>query len=506
MPKQTLNLFKLHEAAPAGGTGRMFIKGNAEDTICNSPLADSHLLSLAQASTEQADIIAHAAQEAFLIWRNVPAPKRAQVIKTIAKHIQKNSDSLARLMTVEMGKPFWEAKAEVAGVINTANYAASLFHTIGGGQFPSGRENVELSEKWHPLGPVLVVTAFNFPYALWAWNAFIALICGNSVVWKPAPQTPLCAIAIQQVIAEALKEHPEAPEGLLSYIIGSNDDVAIPLVNNPIFPLVSATGSTPMGLAVNKAVSARLGRTILELGGNGAALFTPSANKEQALRLAFFSATLNSGQRCTALRRLLVHESLFTEITNRLNNAFNSWPVGDVYQEGHRLSTLVDEAAAQRFNTKIESLRKDNVELFTSNVELPNEGHYVHPCLALLDKDAPQPQEETFGPLLYIQPYSSLDEAIEKHNAVPQGLSAGIFSNDLNEVHRFTSVGGGESGVTMINDNTGGPEVMVAFGGIKNSGIGSEKGSDSWKQYMRRQSIMTNYQNNQPSDMGINFK
>jgi len=503
MSEKILQSFNLSKKAPAAGNGFSFMEGAANEISCVSPLNDGQLATFSLASAEQARHITQQAQAAFKIWKNVPAKQRAALLHTIANELAAAKDDLAQIMTHEMGKPLWEAKAEVQNCIDTAHYAATLWPHIGGQSYPSARPNVELYDKYHPLGPVLVITAFNFPYALWAWNAFIALICGNSVVWKPAPQTPLCAAAMHRVLEKALRQHKDAPEGLLCYILGDNEHVAIPLVNDPAYPLVSATGSTLMGKAVSKAVGGRLGRTILELGGNAAGVLTPSAHLEQALRIAYFSATLNSGQRCTALRRLLVHESIAAGVIDRLKAAYSSWPVGNVMAEGHRLSALVDATAAEKFNTDIDALEKAGVSLFRPNIKLPEGKCWVHPYMALLEKDAPQPPEETFGPLLYVQTYSSFDEALEKTNAVAYGLSNGIFSNDMAEIQQFLNTA--ESGCAMVNDNTGGPEVMLAFGGVKNSGIGSEKGGDSWKQYMRRQSVMLNHQKTIPADLGIKF-
>ena len=498
--------YELAQDHPSASTGRTHFNGDGASETSISPIDGSTLLEFRGTSAKQREQVVAKAAEAFTQWRTVPAARRAQLVTIMARHIKDHADSLAEMMTVEMGKPLPEAKGEVANVVATAHYAASLYHTIGGQEFPSQRPDVQLMEKWHPLGPVLVISAFNFPYALWAWNAFTALVCGNSVVWKPAPQTPLCTMAMHKVLAGALAEFGDAPEGLLSYIIGSNEDVAIPLVNDTRFPLVSATGSIPMGHAVGKAVGARLGRVILELGGNTAGILTPSADEEQALRLAFFSATLNGGQRCTALRRLLVHESRYDDIVKRLKNAYNSWPVGDVFADGHRLPPMVDQKAADHYTAKIDALAKeDGVRLFRPDMRLPQKGCYVHPYLAELDVDAPQPQDETFGPLLYVQPYSTLDEAMAKHNAVEQGLSSGIFSRDMGEIQHFISSTGSDAGVAMVNDNTGGPEVVLAFGGNKQSGLGSEKGGNSWQQYMRRQSIMLNYSTGIPADAGIQF-
>lgn len=497
--------FGLTKDTPALGTGRRFAQGKGEKEKSISPIDDKPLAQFAQATKTQADELTRAAEMGYSTWRDVPVRKRAAVLASLAQALITHQEDLAQLMTLEMGKPVAEARSEVANAAETFTHAAGLSGTIGGLELPTAKAGVSLQEKWHPLGPVLVITAFNFPIALWAWNTALAVLCGNSVVWKPAPQTPLFTMAVQKVIAETLTRHPEVPEGVFNFIIGSNDDVSMPLVASSSYPLVSATGSIPMGRGVGQVVAKRLGRVILELGGNAAGILTPSAHLPIAVRHGFFSATFNGGQRCTALRRLLVHESRFDQVVKALKTAYSSWPVGDIFKDGHRLPPLVDAVAAKRYNDAIAQLRDSGTELFTPAMQLPKGNCWVTPCLAILAQGAEQPQDETFGPLLYVQPYKTFDEAIAKHNGVSQGLSSGIFSNDLAEAQKFISAAGSDAGMVSVNDNTGGLEVTAAFGGTKESGIGSEKGSDSWKHYMRRQSVVLNTNPHTPPDMGIDF-
>jgi aldehyde dehydrogenase (NAD+) len=503
---KTLSLFGLDKAIPAAGTGRVFLQGKAEADTSISPIDGKPVATFAQADATQREAVVQKALEGFDQWRAVPVPARAAVLMTLAAELRARKDDLAQLMCLEMGKPLREAKAEVEDSAVTAVYAAGLARTIGGLDAPSARTDVQLIEKWHPLGAVLVITAFNFPIALWAWNACIAVLCGNSVLWKPAPQTPLFSAAVAKVVADVLAKHPEVPEGVFSFIMGSNDDVAIPLVNDTRLPLVSATGSTRMGQAVGKACGERLASCILELGGNAAAIFSDKADMELSLRTAFIAALSNGGQRCTALRRLLVHTSRFDEVVRRLKVAYNSLSVAEFASDGLTLPPLVDAAAQKMFNAKIEALKgQKGVTLFRPNTHIPAEGCYVAPHMAILEPNTPQPQDETFGPLLYVQPYSTFEEALKKCNAVEQGLSSGIFTTDLREVAQFTGARGADSGMVAVNDNTGGLEVALAFGGTKMSGLGSEKGSDSWKHYMRRQSIVMNTGTTLPPDLGIDF-
>lgn len=500
-----MRIFKLDTGVPALGTGRGFFAGKGDETASISPLDERPLASFHHASREQAEEVVQAARQAFHIWRGVPAPVRAQVLLDLAGAFREKKEPLAHLMTYEMGKPVREARIEIEDCAITATYAAGFARKIGGMEAPSIRPDVQLMEKWHPAGPVLIITAFNFPASLWAWNACLAVLCGDSTVWKPAPQTPLMTVAVLRIVAETLAGHPEVPEGVFSFIMGTNEDVAVPLVGDKRLPVVSATGSIGMGRAVGKAVAERLGTAILELGGNAAALFTPSADMDLSLRHAFFAATMNGGQRCTALRRLLVHESRWDGVVGRLKTAYKSLPVGDVFGENHTLSPLVDRKAAEGFEGKVRELKSAGVEMFTPGTALPDDGTYVPPCMSLLEKDAPQPQEETFGPLLYVQPYSTFDEAIEKHNAVPQGLASGIYTNDVAEMQRFVSERGSDAGLVAVNDITGNLEVALAFGGTKDSGVLSEKGGDSWKHYMRRQSIVVNYSGQALPAAGVSF-
>lgn len=505
-PQNILSSFGFNTRVTVAATGRNLYDGKGASHTVISPLDDAELVTFKLVDAAQREQVVATAVEGFKQWRTTPAPTRVEVLKTLRNELHRRQDDLAALMQLEMGKPLREAKGEIADAITTADYSIGLARQIGGINRPSARKDVELHEKWHPLGAILVITAFNFPMSLWAWNAFPAIACGNSVIWKPAPQTPLFSAAITDLIADVLAQHPEVPEGVFSLIQGDNETASIPLVTDKRLPLVSATGSTAMGRAVGKVVTERLGRVILELGGNAGAIFTPSADMESSLRQAFFAATFNGGQRCTALRRLLVHESRYDEVVKRLKTAYTSWQPNNIYGTDHGQCPLVDSVAAKRFHEKLAELKTTKgVTLWNAGLTLPEKGCFVPATLALLDKDAPQPAEETFGPLLYVQPYSTFEEALAKHNAVSQGLGSGIYSQNLAEIQLFTSTLGSDAGMAAVNDNTGGLEVALAFGGHKDSGLGSEKGSDSWKQYMRRQSVVLNHSTTPLPDAGIDF-
>ena len=504
MKEQILTKNGLSSALYAVFSGRDFAAGTGAEETVISPLDKKTLASFNGSTKAQAEDLVNLAQAGFAQWRQTPVPTRGAFMRKIGDLIIANQRNLAELMTLEMGKPIDEAMAEVANSAETFYYAAGLARTIGGINVPSTRENVHLSEVWHPLGPTLIITAFNFPLALWAWNAALALVCGNSIIWKPAPQTPLMAIAVHHLLAQLVVQE-KIPEGVLNCIIGDLENVAQPLVSHPDIPLVSATGSTRMGAAVAETVGKRLGRVILELGGNAPVILSESADLNVTIPTAFIAATGNAGQRCTALRRLFVHQKHYKTVCARLKSAYNSLPIGDVFQPGYRLCPLVDETAFHMVTKRVEQLKAQGTEVWQPDTPLPKEGYYVRPTLAFLPENAPQPQDECFGPLLYVQPYSDFEAALKLCNAVPQGLSSGIYTTDLREMHIFTGPNGVEAGMATVNDNTAGLEIGLGFGGIKNSGIGSEKGSDSWKNYMRRQSLSINYRMSAVEVPGIRF-
>jgi aldehyde dehydrogenase (NAD+) len=403
---------------------------------------------------------------------------------------------LAKLITLECGKIMQESLGEVQEMIDICDFAVGLSRQLYGLTIASERPNHRMMEQWHPLGPVLVISAFNFPVAVWAWNAMLALVCGNPVIWKPSEKAPLCAEAVMMIVRRALDRFGPAPEGLVRLVQGERE-IGEALVDDPRVALVSATGSTAMGREVGPRVAKRFGRVLLELGGNNAAIVCPSADLELASRAILFSAVGTAGQRCTTLRRLIVHESVADELVSRLGDLFGRVKVGDPRKSDTLVGPLIDEAAFQAMTRVL----GDKVE----RVDAVSGGFYVRPAIVEIEEQAGTVLEETFAPILYVLRYSSLDEAIALNNSVPQGLSSSIFTNDLREAELFLSARGSDCGIANVNIGPSGAEIGGAFGGEKETGGGRESGSDAWRAYMRRQTNTINYGSDLPLAQGIRF-
>ena len=437
------------------------------------------------------------AQAAFLKWRNVPAPRRGELVRLLGEELRAAKEPLARLVTLECGKIVQEGLGEVQEMIDICDFAVGLSRQLYGLTIASERPNHRMIEQWHPLGPVAVITAFNFPVAVWAWNAALALVCGDPVIWKPSEKVPLCAQTVMALAERALKRFGDAPEGLLQCVQGGRE-VGDALVSDERIALVSATGSTAMGRMVGPKVAARFGRVLLELGGNNAAIVTPSADLDLAERAIMFAAAGTAGQRCTTLRRLIVHESIADELVGRLRSLFSRIKVGDPRQLDTLVGPLIDEAAFEGMKAVV----RDRLE----RVDAVDGGFYVRPSLIEADKQEGVVLKETFAPILYVLRYDELDEAIALNNSVSQGLSSSIFTNDLKESERFLSACGSDCGIANVNIGPSGAEIGGAFGGEKETGGGRESGSDSWRAYMRRQTNTVNYGNDLPLAQGIEFK
>ena len=436
------------------------------------------------------------AASAFLEWRTVPAPRRGELVRLLGEELRAAKEPLARLVTLEAGKIVQESLGEVQEMIDICDFAVGLSRQLYGLAIASERPNHRMMEQWHPLGPVLVISAFNFPVAVWAWNAALALVCGNPVIWKPSEKTPLTAKAVMALVGRALKRFGDAPEGLVQLVQGGRD-VGAALVDDPRIALVSATGSTAMGRAVGPRVAERFGRVLLELGGNNAMIVCPSADLELAARAILFSAAGTAGQRCTSLRRLIVHEDVADALIERVKQLFASVKIGDPRDPDTLIGPLIDEGA-------FEGMRRvlgDRVE----RVEAVNGGYYVRPAIVVVDRQDGTMLQETFAPILYVLRFSNLDDAIAVQNAVPQGLSSSIFTNDLREAERFMSAAGSDCGIANVNIGPSGAEIGGAFGGEKETGGGRESGSDSWRAYMRRQTNTINYGSDLPLAQGIRF-
>ncbi|MBP9218417.1 MAG: aldehyde dehydrogenase family protein [Sterolibacterium sp.] len=450
---------------------------------------------------------------AFRAFRQVPAPRRGQLIKRFAMLVEQHKDALARLVTLEVGKIRAEALGEVQEVIDVCDFAVGLSRQLHGLTMVSERFEHRMMEQWHPLGTVAIITAFNFPLAVWAWNACLALVCGNVVLWKPAEQTPNCARALHELLQEALADFPDLPADIAAVAFGAQT-LGQRLADDRRIALVSATGSCAMGRDVASRVGARLGKSLLELGGNNALICTPSADLDLALRAIVFSAVGTAGQRCTSLRRLLVHESIEELLLTRLENALASIHIGDPREADVLMGPLIGAQAFERMQQRLQQavaqgarLRYGGTRLAAAEAGLQGlQGYYVRPALVSCTSQIAAMHEETFAPILYVLPYRSFDEAIEYHNAVAQGLSSAIFTNDLREAERFLAAGGSDCGIANVNIGTSGAEIGGAFGGEKDSGGGRESGSDAWKSYMRRTTNTINYGHTLPLAQGVHFE
>ena len=457
-----------------------------------SPIDGQLIGSVSVGDPQQAAALA---QEAFLQWRTVPAPRRGELVRLLGEELRAAKEPLARLVTLEAGKIVQEGLGEVQEMIDICDYAVGLSRQLYGLTIASERPNHRMIEQWHPLGPVLVISAFNFPVAVWAWNAALALVCGNSVVWKPSEKTPLTAEAVMALARRALDRFGDAPEGLLQVVQGGRDVGEI-LVDENRMALVSATGSTAMGRSVGPRVAQRFGRSLLELGGNNAMIVAPSADLKLAERAILFAAAGTAGQRCTSLRRLIVHDSIADALVARLRDLFANIRIGDPREAETLVGPLIDEAA-------FEAMRRACPE--TERVEAVAGGFYVRPAIVEVDAQQGTVLQETFAPILYVLRYRTLDEAIELNNSVVQGLSSSIFTNDLKEAERFVSAAGSDCGIANVNIGPSGAEIGGAFGGEKETGGGRESGSDSWRAYMRRSTNTINYGDELPLAQGIKF-
>jgi aldehyde dehydrogenase (NAD+) len=476
-----------------------------------TPVDGSDLASLRVHSREEVARQVAAAHAAFLEWREVPAPRRGELVRLLGEELRASKQSLGRLVTIESGKILQEGLGEVQEMIDICDFAVGLSRQLYGLTIASERPGHRMMETWHPLGPAAVITAFNFPVAVWAWNAALAWVCGNTVLWKPSEKTSLCALACQAIFDRALARARESmgplPAALSSVILGTVEQGEA-LVDDRRVALVSATGSTRMGRAVAARAAPRFVKTILELGGNNAMVVAPTADLELAVRAITFSAVGTAGQRYTSLRRLVVHESVAPKLLPRLKQIYDGLPVGNPLEAGTLVGPLVDMAARERMDQALEQARKDGGTVHGGGHAIgdrfPNAA-YVKPALVEMPRQTELVKRETFAPILYVMRYSELDEAIALQNDVPQGLASAIFTNDMREAERFVSAAGSDCGIANVNIGPSGAEIGGAFGGEKETGGGRESGSDSWKAYMRRATNTVNYSRELPLAQGIRF-
>jgi aldehyde dehydrogenase (NAD+) len=479
---------------------------SVEDRECIdviTPIDGSVIAKVATATVNDYDHVVKAAQESFLRWRTTPAPQRGRIIGEIAAELRRLKAPLGKLVTLEMGKIVAEAEGEVQEAIDIADFAVGISRQLYGLTIQSERPDHRMYEQWHPLGVVGIITAFNFPVAVWSWNSMIAAVCGDTIVWKPSSKTPLSAIAIQHIVNRVMKSH--GLTGIFTMAVGSGSTVGERLINDKRIPLVSATGSTQMGKRIAEATATRLARSILELGGNNAAIVAEDANQELAVRALLFGAVGTAGQRCTTTRRVIAQRKIIGELTSRLITAYKDIRIGNPLDPSTLMGPLVDEGAVNEMMKALEHIQQQGGKVVAGGVRLNRPGFYATPAIVRVPGNTKLVCEETFAPILYIMPYDDLDEAIRLHNEVPQGLSSAIFTESLKQAEKFLSAVGSDCGIANVNIGTSGAEIGGAFGGEKDTGGGREAGSDAWKQYMRRQTATINWSNELSLAQGIKF-
>jgi aldehyde dehydrogenase (NAD+) len=517
MSRQLLESLGIEDSNRGGFGGDWVGSGPVLDVI--TPIDGSRIASVTQVNEDEYDAIVDRAHAAFLGWRRVPAPRRGEIVRQLGLRLREKKRELAALVTLEMGKIVAEGEGEVQEMIDICDFATGLSRQLYGLSMHSERPDHRMFEQWHPLGVAGVISAFNFPVAVWSWNATIAAVCGDATLWKPASKTPLTAIAVTKIAEQVCRENDIDP-AVFSLVIGKGSTIGDRLLHDRRIPLVSATGSCEVGYRVATVVGKRLGRTILELGGNNAIIVTPHANLDLALPAILFGAVGTAGQRCTSTRRIIVHESIRQELVDRLVRAYGDIAIGDPRDEGTLMGPLVTKGAVDDLKRAIERVKIEGGEILYGGDVIDDEdhagGHWVTPCIASVRNEFQIVQEETFAPILYIISYGSSDaspadavaeieDAVRIHNDVPQGLSSAIFTEHLREAEYFLSHRGSDCGIANVNIGTSGAEIGGAFGGEKETGGGRESGSDAWKAYMRRQTNTVNWSTELPLAQGIRF-
>ncbi|MES2496000.1 MAG: aldehyde dehydrogenase family protein [Pseudomonadota bacterium] len=475
--------------------------------IVRSPITGEVIARLRETSVDELDAQVAAARQAFLAWRTVPAPRRGEFVRLLGQELRQAKDDLGRLVTIEVGKVLSEGLGEVQEMIDICDFAVGLSRQLYGLCMPSERDDHRITEQWHPIGPVGVISAFNFPVAVWSWNAALAYVCGDSVIWKPSEKAPLTALAVKALFERVVgKFGGDAPKGLLGLLIGGRE-LGERLVDDARVPVISATGSTRMGRIVGERVARRFGRAILELGGNNGSIVTPSADLDLTLRAVAFGAMGTAGQRCTTLRRLIVHADVYDLLIPKLTAVYQKIAIGDPRATDTLVGPLIDEASFTAMEQALDAARAAGGRVHGGGRVDVNGGEafYARPALVEMDEQVGCVREETFAPILYVLKYRALDEAIALQNDVPQGLSSSIFATDMREVEQFLSAAGSDCGIANVNMATSGAEIGGAFGGEKETGGGRESGSDSWKAYMRRQTNAINYGRSLPLAQGVRF-
>ena len=502
-----LKALKLGSKNQGVSTGLQWFDSGGKNIDSYSPVDGKLIGSIQLADRASYEAVVRKAQEAFLVWRTWPAPRRGEIVRQIGEALREKKEPLGRLVSYEMGKSLQEGYGEVQEMIDICDLAVGMSRQLHGLTMHSERPLHRMYEQYHPLGIVGIISAFNFPVAVWSWNSMLAWICGDVCIWKPSEKTALCAVACQHIIAEVFKKN-NVPEGVNNLVVGDREAGEWMAADGRI-PLVSATGSTRMGKAVGAAVAARLGRSLLELGGNNAIIISNKADIDIAILGSLFGAVGTAGQRCTTTRRLIIHEDIYEEIKTKLTNAYGQLKIGDPLDEKNHVGPLIDKDAVKNYLEAIETCKKQGGKFIVEGGVLEGKGYesgcYVKPCIAEVNNELPIVQHETFAPILYLMKYKTLEEAIAIQNGVPQGLSSSIMTLDLREAEKFLSYAGSDCGIANVNIGTSGAEIGGAFGGEKETGGGRESGSDAWKIYMRRQTNTINYSASLPLAQGIKF-
>ena len=502
-----LKSLKLNARNPGVSTGQEWLDSTGKQIDSYSPVDGKLVGSIQLADKTSFETVVKKAEQAFGVWRTWPAPRRGEIVRQIGEALREKKEPLGRLVSYEMGKSLQEGYGEVQEMIDICDFAVGLSRQLHGLTMHSERPGHRMYEQWHPLGTVGVISAFNFPVAVWSWNAMLAWVCGDVCIWKPSEKTPLCALACQHIIKDVFQKN-QVPEGVCNVVIGERE-VGEWIANEHRIPLVSATGSTRMGKAVGAAVGARLGRSLLELGGNNAIIISKDADLDMSLVGCVFGAVGTAGQRCTTTRRLIIHNSVYDDFRNKLVKAYNQLRIGDPLDENNHVGPLIDKDAVQSYLGAIEQCKKEGGKFIVEGGVLHGDGYesgcYVKPCIAEVEPGFEVVKQETFAPVLYIMKYNSFEEAINIQNGVPQGLSSSIMTLNLREAEKFLSSSGSDCGIANVNIGTSGAEIGGAFGGEKETGGGRESGSDAWRIYMRRQTNTINYSTKLPLAQGIRF-
>ncbi|MDL1913299.1 MAG: aldehyde dehydrogenase family protein [Bergeyella sp.] len=502
-----LHRLGIKESNLGASTGNKWLNTSGEHIKSYSPV-DGKLIATVQISDKTSyETVMNTASEAFVFWRDIPAPKRGDIVRQFGNALRKHKEDLGKLVSYEMGKSLQEGLGEVQEMIDICNFATGLSRQLYGLTMHSERSSHRMYEQWHPMGIVGIISAFNFPVAVWSWNTALAWVCGNVCLWKPSSKTPLCALACQNIIAKVLRDN-DMPEGISNLLMGE-ENIGNLISNDTKIPLVSFTGSTRVGRGVSIAVAGRFGKSILELGGNNAIIVSKNADLDLSVISAVFGAVGTAGQRCTSTRRLIIHEEIYEEFKNKLCKAYHQLRIGNPLDQRNHIGPLIDVQAAEQYMQAITEAKQEGAKFLVEGGILTGEeyssGCYVKPCIAEAENHYKIVQKETFAPVLYLIKYKTLDQAITLQNSVPQGLSSSIMTLDLQEAERFLSAAGSDCGIANVNIGTSGAEIGGAFGGEKETGGGRESGSDAWKAYMRRQTNTINYSDTLPLAQGINF-